>query len=467
LLALLAATGSVASAETHGFPSLPTVKSTDFLPEVREQVKEAYERAREHPDSAEDSGKLGMLLDLYHRPAEAAACYERAHRLAPRAFKWLYYLGSLQAAQGERAQAAVTLRAALELRPHDLPTLLKLGDDLYLDGKAAESEQIYADAVRRYPAAAEAYYGLGRISAGRDETAAAARYFREACELFPRYGAAHYALAQLDRRLGRAEDARQEMASFAASQSLVPPVSDPLRDELRALDRAAPSLLERGVQLEQAGRIQDAIAAHERALQLDPDLVMAHVNLIILYGKAGEFQKAEAQFQAAVALSPDKLPDAYYNHGVLLMEEGKLDEAQLAFRKALEIEPTYADAHNDLGYLLERRGKLEEAAAEYRAAVENKPDFRQAHFNLGRILVNQYRYPEAIEQFKQTLTPVDQHTPSYLYALGATYGRAGDDEDALHYLGMADKQAKSQGQTQLEAQIQKDLQRLKASPGSP
>jgi tetratricopeptide (TPR) repeat protein len=453
----------LAAQQSQPLPQLPQITISELPAEVQFQVRQAYDHARQDPRSAEASGKLGMLLDLYHHPEQARVCYERAHQLDPGAFKWLYYLGSLQARQGQDKEAVETFRAALRLKPGDLPVRLKLGESLLRTGELDASAQIYSAIIKEAPegpSAAEAYWGLGRIEVAKNDWAAAQQSFGRACGLFPTYGAAHYELSQVDRKLKRSEQAEDQLALYNQHPNLVPPVDDPLRDELRNLDRSAASLLERGVELEQAGRTDDAIAAEEEATRLDPKLVRAHVNLIILYGRTGDFQRASEHFQAAVALDPKHIPDAYYNFGVLLMKRSELAEAAECFRKALQLEPEYADAHNDLGYLLERQGKLAEAADEYRKAIQEKPDFRQAHFNLGRILVNQQQYPEAIQELQLTLSPVDENTPSYLYALGAAYGRAGDQAAARRYLEQAKTEASARKQGQLVADIERDIQKL-------
>jgi tetratricopeptide (TPR) repeat protein len=450
--------------ESPRLPELPKLSLNDYLPEVRDQVQQAYVAARERPQDAAASGRLGMLLDLYNRPEEASVCYERAHQLDTRSFQWLYYLGSLQAKQGKHSEAARTLRSALRLNTDYLAARLKLAESLFNAGELETSHGVYSEIVQESPDAAEAYFGLGRIAVARGDPAAARESFHKACELFPAYGAAHYALAQVDRKLGRSEEAQQELALHARNKTVVPPVDDPLRDEMRKLDKAAAAHLERGVQLEQVGRLEDAIAETEDALRLDPGLVKAHINLLILYGRVGNLEKAEEHYQAAVQLNPTQFPDAYYDYGVLMMKESKLEQAEKSFRAALEIDPSYADAHNNLGYLLERQGKVGEAAAEYKKAVEGKPDFRQAHFNLGRVLVTQQRYQEGIEQLLQTLTPVDQSTPAYLYALGAAYGRAGDRQKALDYLKQARTEAAARGQSKLLADIDQDLRTLE-DPG--
>lgn len=450
------------SASMESRAEVPRVDIAGLPRETQDQVEQAYAAARKQPQDAEAVGKLGMLLDTYHRPEDAALCYRRAHLLAPDAFKWLYYWASLLLRERKTGEALPILTSAVQLEPEYLPARLKIGEALLGAGKTEEAGKIYEGILKDYPDTAEAYYGMGRVKAALGDQAAAAELYRHACQLFPTYGAAHYGLAVAYRKLGRIREAEEEANLHERNNYIVPPLEDPFRDELRVLDMSAATHLERGVQLEQVGRIDDAIAETEKALNLDPSLAKAHLNLLILYAKTGKARQAEEHYKALVALNPDQFPDAYYNYGVLLVEEGKFDEAEKAFRETLALAPTNDAAHDNLGYLLERQGKLQEAANEYKKAIEANPRSRQAHFKLGRILVNQQHYAEAIEQLKQTLTPVDEATPSYEYALGAAYGRAGDRTQALHYLEQAKDMATARGQSSLLSEIEKDLERLKS-----
>jgi len=63
-----------------------------------------------------------------------------------------------------------------------------------------------------------------------------------------------------------------------------------------------------------------------------------------------------------------------------LYSQGKLDEAEAEFRKAIEINPTRANFHNNLGKLLADRGKLEEAKAEYEEAIRLNPKGTGAYY---------------------------------------------------------------------------------------
>jgi len=467
LLAVTLALGSpVLMTQTPGVSEIPQLKMAEFPHETQQQVQQAYDAARKDPQDAGAVGKLGMLLDLYNRPEAALLCYQRAHELAPRSFKWLYYWGSLLLNRKKRLEAVPVLTSAVQLRPDYLPARLKLAEALLESARTQEAGKLYEAILKEHPNSAEAQYGLGRWRAASGDLAGAVELYETACGLFPTYGAAHYALAMAYRKLGQSDKAQEQLRRYERNKNIVPPVDDPLRDEMRELDSSATSYVERGVALEQVGRIADAIQATEKAVELDPKLVLAHANLLSLYGRVGNLEKAEEHYRAVMALNPDQFPKAHYDYGVLLMRKGKDKQAEEAFRRAIQINPSYAQAHNNLGYLLEREGSLPEAMAEYRKSIGSLPGFRQARFNLGRILVSQGNYKEGIEQLLQTLTPVDESTPAYLYALGAAYGRAGDQPKALHYLRQARSQAAARGQSKLLTEIEQDLRTLENSDGS-
>ena len=111
----------------------------------------------------------------------------------------------------------------------------------------------------------------------------------------------------------------------------------------------------------------------------------------------------------------------------------------------------------------EQQGRLDEALEFYRKAVERQPNYPLAHFHIGRILANQKKYDEAISHFLMALSPEDESTPAYLYALSATYARAGNREEALKYGRQAREKAEALGQTELLRSIDRDLQTLEVA----
>lgn len=462
---LILASHSAEAQQPPAIPELPVLVQGSISPGIREQIQEAYADARAHPGDATTNGRLGMILQTYGLFNEAAVCYRRAGRLAPSTFRWAYYLGMVEAAAGHCDTAAPVLRLALRADPDYVPAQLRLADCLYLSGDWDRSGELYAAITKRHADNADAYYGLGRVRAARHDLVGSAEAFRKACTLFPDFGAAHYALALVYRTLGEVGKAEEQLRLYERNKDGAPPLGDALQDEVRALNRSATYQMQIGTELERQGRLEESVAAHEKALEIDPQLVQAHVNLVELYGRLGQFEKAEEHYRAAARIDPGSA-ESHYNYGVLLLSAEKYQQAENAFRKTIEIDPFYASAHNNLGFLLERQGRSSEAMTEYRRAIENKPNYRQAHFNLGRVLVNQLKYGEGIRELEKTIEPEDENTPRYLYALGAALARSGDRQNALRYLRRAQEGAVARGQPDLVASIERDLRALEA-PGTP
>ena len=178
-----------------------------------------------------------------------------------------------------------------------------------------------------------------------------------------------FALAQHYQRTGRGADAGRLMADYPRFKTTAPPVDDPLLDAVRTLNKGPDNLLSEAVTLEARGQLAAAADLQLKALELDPKLTQAHVNLIALYGRLGDPAKAERHYREATAVNPNA-HEAYYNFGVLCYQAKRRDEARAAFEKALAINPGYAEAHNNLGTLLEEEGKLAGAAEHFRRAIE-------------------------------------------------------------------------------------------------
>jgi tetratricopeptide (TPR) repeat protein len=452
------------AAQNRAVPDLPSLALENFSPGIRNQIQEASADARTHPDDSAATGRLGMVLQTYGLLDEAALCYRRAIRLAPSDFRWAYYLGRVEASQGHCDEAKGTLRSALRGKPDYVPAQLQLANCMLASANWKEAVELYSVIAKEHPENAEAFYGLGRVRAADHNYAGAAEAYGRACAQFPEFGAAHYALALTYRALGRTGEVQEHFRLYERNRDRVPPANDPLLEEVRALNRSATNQVQIGVEFEKQGKLEESVAAHEKALKIDPELVQAHVNLIALYGRLGQFEKSEEHYKAAVKLDPGSA-ESYYDYGVLLVGAEKYAQAEEAFRKTLEIDPLHGGAHTNLGILLERTGRSPAATAEYRKALESTPNSRQAHFNLGRVLVNEREYAAGIEELRKTLDPQDEDTPRYVYALGAALARSGDRQSAVRYLHQAREGAQARGQSALVASIDRDLRTLER-PGN-
>ena len=119
-----------------------------------------------------------------------------------------------------------------------------------------------------------------------------------------------------------------------------------------------------------------------RTIAADPRVFLAQNNLGGMLMERGRLDEAEAHLLRAIEIEPS-YPEAYDNLGILLDRRGRIEEAIEQYRRALRADPRYSYSHNNLGISLAEQGRLDEAIASFREAIRLKPDFARAHFNLG------------------------------------------------------------------------------------
>jgi tetratricopeptide (TPR) repeat protein len=119
----------------------------------------------------------------------------------------------------------------------------------------------------------------------------------------------------------------------------------------------------------------EARAAYHHALDLEPDHVVARINLGRLLHTDGNLVGAESHFREAVRYEPD-CALAWYNLGVVLEDADRSDDALPCYESAVRADDTLADAHWNLSLLYERRGRRQEAIrhlAIYRRLTREEP----------------------------------------------------------------------------------------------
>jgi tetratricopeptide (TPR) repeat protein len=104
----------------------------------------------------------------------------------------------------------------------------------------------------------------------------------------------------------------------------------------------------------------EAAEAYRRALELDPNLVPALVNLANIHYSRDEGVEAQALYERATSLDPDMF-EAHYNLGNIHHDLGRYPDARASYREAIRLNPGYADAHFYLAVTLEKAGQSTEA----------------------------------------------------------------------------------------------------------
>ena len=457
---LLLMIGTVLGAAQESLPELPVLLPERYGEEARAQIARAAAEARAEPRSAERAGRLGMVLQAYEEFEAAAQCYRRARALAASPFEWTYLQGVVEANLGRHDQAILSFQEAVRRRPAYWQARLRLADSLMATGARAESRSLYQALAHEQKREALVMYGLGRVLAAEGSHTAAVAALEEAIRLSPLFGAAHYALSTTYRRLGQREKAAEHARLSQLHQLIRPVLEDPLLQTVQSLNGSATLHLQRGVELESAGNLAGAIEAHQRALSINPRFEQVQLNLITLYARTGQREKAEAAYRALQQLNPN-LAEGHYNYGVMLAAEGDYPRAIEAFERCLTINPLHPQAPFNLGRIAELQQRYPAALEHYRRAATNRPSDRESHFQLARMLLWKGETAEAIQALQRAVQlGEDRETPRYLYALGAAQVRAGDREAGRRHLEEARERARRLQLVELVQSIDRDLARL-------
>ncbi len=158
----------------------------------------------------------------------------------------------------------------------------------------------------------------------------------------------------------------------------------------------------RGLALEQANRMPEAVEAYRQAVTIYPHLREAHAALGFYYQRAGLLAKAVDQFQMVVSLEGDFL--AYFNLGYVLIELERYEEALRAFEQCLLLEPHDAATHYEIAYIKATFHRDFAGALQHlQYPLASYADDWEVHNLHGQCLLGLRRYDEARTAFGHAL----------------------------------------------------------------
>ncbi|MBI2810337.1 MAG: tetratricopeptide repeat protein [Candidatus Melainabacteria bacterium] len=141
----------------------------------------------------------------------------------------------------------------------------------------------------------------------------------------------------------------------------------------------------RGVELHQAGFLNQAIAEYKSAIEADGRMEEAWSNLGGIYAAQRSYPKAMEAFEKALQLKPDR-PTTLNGYGTVLYARGKTSEAKEKWKQAVQIEPGFASAYYNMGNALEGEKDVMTALAYYYLAIQANPNMADAYYRMGNLL---------------------------------------------------------------------------------
>ena len=152
----------------------------------------------------------------------------------------------------------------------------------------------------------------------------------------------------------------------------------------------------------QVGYWRNEATVWAHALDVTAGNDLAHNNFGMMLMMEGRIDEAHEHFTEAVRIRPDTAV-AHVNLGWVLATQGHPDAALAQYVEALRIDPDQPDAHFNLGIALGKVGRGEEAVFHLEEAVRLRPDRAQYHRVLGRALAERGRSADAIVRYEEAL----------------------------------------------------------------
>lgn len=220
-----------------------------------------------------------------------------------------------------------------------------------------------------------------------------------------------------------------------------------------------------GMVYDRQEKFDRAIQEYNKAIELQPDHVMAHFRMALVYQNQGVIEKAEEKYLEVIELFPRAalaynnlgliyegrkdlsnaeklyikardahplLPDPLYNLASLFARQGRHQLAKETYENCLAVDPSYHKAYNGLGELHYSRGEIGQAIAYLEDALRLEPGYAVAHNNLGAAYIKKGQWQMAFMEF-ETATKLDPDYGSAHLNLGNWYLEQRNPQKAIAY----------------------------------
>jgi tetratricopeptide (TPR) repeat protein len=288
------------------------------------------------------------------------------------------------------------------------------------------AEASYRAALKLKPRDARAYYGLGNVFTDQQRWDDAENSYRQAVDVAANNAEVLIALSfvLVQPRTGAANAKRFTDAEyFARRATQLEPTSSV------AFDRLGVAMVARSI------FNADTEAAFRRAMELDPNFVVAQVHLARVLRHMNRDAEADPLYRAAIERAKDAptlvlIADA-------MQAETRWNDSDPVLRRALQLDARNPGALFLMGRLLAVSRKYAEAEPVLKAAIEVNPRFFAARNILGRVYLGLGRYDDAFQTYEEAValtSDADRKQLAGLFGFGGVgdgYMNGGRPKDAL------------------------------------
>lgn len=161
----------------------------------------------------------------------------------------------------------------------------------------------------------------------------------------------------------------------------------------------------------QVGYWANSTRLFERMLEKTKNNDFAHNNLGLVLVKQGKLDEAERHYLKAIDIDPN-VPNPYLNIGVIADKNGDLENAQKLYEKAITIDPDYYDGHLTLGGFFLKQGNYQKSSHHYAEAIRINSGAASPYNGFGVVLMEIGRSEDGIKMFQQALEIDPEYKPA-------------------------------------------------------
>ncbi|MBI1825023.1 MAG: tetratricopeptide repeat protein [Planctomycetes bacterium] len=187
--------------------------------------------------------------------------------------------------------------------------------------------------------------------------------------------------------------------------------------------------------LRKRGRIDEAAASYQHALQLDPTYADARRDLGAMFAEAGRTNDAIELFREGARATPN---DPQWSIAVakLMISSGRISDAQAELSQVQSSSLESPTVLADIGTMRLQVGQTAEGIADLRRALAQRPDLTQSRYNLALALLQSHQVPEAIEHLNRVVSEKPTLAEAH-YNLGVATFMSGDPAAAVPHINDA------------------------------
>jgi tetratricopeptide (TPR) repeat protein len=284
--------------------------------------------------------------------------------------------------------------------------------------KPAEAVPISNRAKVRFDDALSAFEAQKK--AGAFDYPSLERKFKDALEADQNLAEAEYNLGVLAERQGKLDQAR---AHYEGALKKKP-----------TLRQAAENL---AVMAQNAGDVTSAVALYQGILKIFPEDGSSRARLAEIYRQQGDHEKAMEFARAALMREPQSVT-AYKVMMRSYVERKQLPMAKLVALRALKINQQDPELYHTIGLILLEEGKKDDARVQFKRALEVRADYVPSHVVMAQLEMEAEDYPAAEQHLRRILQADSKNAAAHLN-LGIAYKGQGQYDKAMQEYDEAEK----------------------------